>query len=59
MGALGRRHEATLKKLVQHQRTINTDDESPCFEEELDLRDQGILDREPMKLRKILCGIPS
>lgn len=46
METLGRRHEATLKKLVQHQRTINTDDESPYFEGELDLPDQGILDRE-------------
>lgn len=46
METLGRRHEATLKKLVQYQRTISTDDESPYFEEELDLPDQGILGRE-------------
>lgn len=43
---LASQHRPTLKKFVHHQRTINLNDESPGFEEEMDLRDLALLDDE-------------
>ena len=49
--AIARCHPA-LRRFVFHQRNINLEEESPCFEEECDLNDLGIVGREVRLLRE-------
>ena len=43
-------HESTLTRFVCHQRTVNLDDNSPHFEEEMDLLDLSLLPEDRAEL---------
>jgi len=43
-------HESTLTRFVCHRRTVNLDDNSPHFEEEMDLLDLSLLPEDRAEL---------
>ncbi|KAK7755480.1 hypothetical protein SLS62_002410 [Diatrype stigma] len=45
-------HRETLRKLADHQRTVNTDEDSPAFERDEDVPDLGIFGRQLRRIKK-------